>query len=79
MLRKKPACSFCGRSEAEVAKLVAGPKVFICDECVAIAGRIMGGGDEPDPRPARRGFSRKGRPRSRGAAERDSENRAEAG
>ena len=35
------ACSFCGKGEAEVAKLVAGPKVYICDECVAVASRIM--------------------------------------
>jgi ATP-dependent protease Clp ATPase subunit len=35
------ACSFCGKSEHQVAKLVAGPGVFICDACVAIAARIM--------------------------------------
>ena len=34
-------CSFCGKSEAEVAKLVAGPRVYICDSCVAIASSIM--------------------------------------
>jgi hypothetical protein len=38
---KRLTCSFCGRSAAEVAKLVAGPKVHICDRCVAIASRIM--------------------------------------
>jgi ATP-dependent protease Clp ATPase subunit len=44
MLRgKRLACSFCGKSAAEVAKLVAGPKVYICDECVAAANRIMHG------------------------------------
>jgi hypothetical protein len=31
--RKQLTCSFCGKSESEVAKLVAGPKVYICDEC----------------------------------------------
>ncbi|MHC9543348.1 MAG: ClpX C4-type zinc finger protein [Vulcanimicrobiota bacterium] len=36
-------CSFCGKSEKEVAKLVAGPRVFICDNCVAAAQRIMNG------------------------------------
>ena len=41
--RKRLACSFCGKSEIEVAKLVAGPKVYICDECVALASRIMQG------------------------------------
>ena len=34
-------CSFCQKSEDEVEKLVAGPDVYICDECVAIAARIM--------------------------------------
>ncbi|MCB1833537.1 MAG: hypothetical protein KDH19_08875, partial [Geminicoccaceae bacterium] len=27
-------CSFCGKSQHEVRKLIAGPTVFICDECV---------------------------------------------
>jgi ATP-dependent Clp protease ATP-binding subunit ClpX len=39
--RKQLACSFCGKSAAEVSKLVAGPKVYICDACVAIASRII--------------------------------------
>ena len=34
-------CSFCGKKDSEVAKLVAGPRVFICDGCVAIASQIM--------------------------------------
>lgn len=44
--RKQLACSFCGKGAADVAKLVAGPKVYICDECVAVVSRIMKG-DEP--------------------------------
>ena len=40
-MRKRLACSFCGRNAAEVAKLVAGPRVFICDACAAEAVRIM--------------------------------------
>ena len=40
-MRKKPACSFCGKTAAEVSKLVAGPSVFICDVCAAEAHRIM--------------------------------------
>ena len=40
-MRDRLACSFCGRNAAEVSKLVAGPKVFICDACVAEASRIM--------------------------------------
>lgn len=39
----KLSCSFCGKSAAEVAKLAAGPKVFICDACAAEAHRIMSG------------------------------------
>jgi ATP-dependent Clp protease ATP-binding subunit ClpX len=30
-------CSFCGRAQAQCAKLVAGPEVYICDVCVAQA------------------------------------------
>jgi len=45
--RKRLACSFCGKGEAEVTKLVAGPKVYICDKCVALAARIIQG-DAPD-------------------------------
>lgn len=42
MFKRKPlCCSFCGKSEVQVAKLVAGQRVFICDECVAAARRIM--------------------------------------
>jgi ATP-dependent protease Clp ATPase subunit len=42
MFRSKAlACSFCGKDAAQVSKLVAGPKVYICDECVAAASRIM--------------------------------------
>ena len=29
-------CSFCGKSQHEVRKLIAGPSVFICDECVEL-------------------------------------------
>ena len=38
---RKLHCSFCGKSETEVAKLVAGPRVYICDSCVTIASRII--------------------------------------
>ena len=34
-------CSFCGRTSEEVRKLVAGPNVYICDECVAVCERII--------------------------------------
>lgn len=34
-------CSFCGKSQHEVGKLIAGPKVFICDECVELCTDII--------------------------------------
>jgi ATP-dependent Clp protease ATP-binding subunit ClpX len=34
-------CSFCGKHQDDVKKLVAGAKALICNECVAIADRIM--------------------------------------
>ena len=35
------SCSFCGKNEHQVKKLVAGPATYICDECVVIASRLM--------------------------------------
>ena len=32
---KKLFCSFCGKNQSEVKKLIAGPSVYICDECVS--------------------------------------------
>jgi len=34
-------CSFCGKADTEIAKLVAGPGVFICNECVALAAMVI--------------------------------------
>jgi ClpX C4-type zinc finger/Glyoxalase superfamily protein len=34
-------CSFCGKSQHDVRKLIAGPAVFICDECVALCTGII--------------------------------------
>ncbi len=45
-------CSFCGKSQDEVRKLIAGPSVFICDECVELCNDIIreemqeGGGEK---------------------------------
>src|SRR5216684_4023276 len=40
---KKPLhCTFCGKSQHEVRKLIAGPTVFICDECVELCMDIIG-------------------------------------
>lgn len=35
------ACSFCGKSSKDVQKLIAGPGVHICDECVGLCGEIL--------------------------------------
>jgi len=34
-------CSFCGKSQHEVEKMVAGPRVFICDECTDLCHKIV--------------------------------------
>jgi ATP-dependent Clp protease ATP-binding subunit ClpX len=34
-------CSFCGKSQHEVRKLIAGPSVFVCDECITLCNDIM--------------------------------------
>ncbi|WP_371476835.1 ClpX C4-type zinc finger protein [Kitasatospora sp. NBC_00315] len=38
---ENPRCSFCGKSDIEVDKLVAGPGVQICNECVDLAASIV--------------------------------------
>jgi ATP-dependent Clp protease ATP-binding subunit ClpX len=54
-------CSFCGKSQHEVRKLIAGPSVFVCDECVELCNDIireevedksskLGGSKLPTPR-----------------------------
>jgi hypothetical protein len=52
-------CTFCKRPQNEVAKLIAGPKVFICDACVALAEQGLSGSCPPAARgslsPAREG------------------------
>ena len=52
-------CSFCGKSQHEVRKLIAGPSVFVCDECVELCNDIIreemqeksGTGEEKLPKP----------------------------
>ena len=34
-------CSFCGKSQHEVTKLIAGPSVYICNECVDLCNDII--------------------------------------
>ena len=38
---KELCCSFCGKSQKEVRKLIAGPSVYICDECVELCNEII--------------------------------------
>ena len=38
-------CSFCGRGDDVVSKLLAGPKVFICGHCVGLCNDILGADD----------------------------------
>jgi len=54
-------CSFCGKSQKEVKKLIAGPTVYICDECIALCNDIIAeevekdepsAGADPTPKPA---------------------------
>jgi len=55
------SCSFCGKSQKEVKKLIAGPTVYICDECIGLCNDIIAEevekdepatGSTPIPRPA---------------------------
>ena len=39
--KRRLRCSFCTRSESEVAKLIAGPKVHICESCVGVCNKIL--------------------------------------
>ena len=39
--RDKLACSFCGKTQTQVVKLIAGPGVYICDQCVALCAEII--------------------------------------
>jgi len=39
--RRSLKCSFCGKPETKVDKLIAGPKVHICDACVGVCNKIL--------------------------------------
>ncbi|MDE2148893.1 MAG: ATP-dependent Clp protease ATP-binding subunit ClpX [Gammaproteobacteria bacterium] len=49
-------CSFCGKSEHEVRKLIAGPSVYICDECVDLCNDIIR--EEVHAKPQAKGLPR---------------------
>lgn len=44
------ACSFCGKTQREVKKLIAGPIVFICDECIRMSADILEDNTDELPR-----------------------------
>jgi len=44
-------CSFCGKSQHEVRKLIAGPSVFVCNECVALCNDIIREEELANPAP----------------------------
>ena len=53
-------CSFCGKSQKQVKKLIAGPGVYICDECIDLCNEII---EEELAEPAEVGFEELPRPR----------------
>ena len=42
-------CSFCGKAEGEVERLISGPGVCICNECVDLCADIIANGQAPSP------------------------------
>ena len=38
---KRLRCSFCGKDKSKTQKLIAGPGVYICNECVELCNRIL--------------------------------------
>jgi ATP-dependent Clp protease ATP-binding subunit ClpX len=51
-------CSFCGKSQHDVAKVVAGPGVYICNECVDLCNQIID--DELDLKNVREAIGKQG-------------------
>ena len=47
------SCSFCGKSQREVKKLIAGPTVYICDECIELCNDIIAEEYSEDEQPER--------------------------
>lgn len=50
---KNLRCSFCGKYQDEVDRMIAGPGVYICNECVELCAEVMNGG-KPSPEPRAR-------------------------
>lgn len=51
--KKMMRCSFCGKPQDRVARLIAGPGVCICNECVEICRAVLEDEEVPAPRPVR--------------------------
>ena len=47
-------CSFCGKNQSEVRKLIAGPAVYICDECIQLCSEIIEEESEKDAKDSER-------------------------
>jgi ATP-dependent Clp protease ATP-binding subunit ClpX len=47
--RQKPKCSFCGKGSDNGIRLVAGPGVYICSECISVANEMLWGHNPPAP------------------------------
>jgi hypothetical protein len=43
-------CSFCGKADTDVRRLIAGPTSYICDECVGLCNSILKDVEQRDPR-----------------------------
>jgi ATP-dependent Clp protease ATP-binding subunit ClpX len=53
-VRHKPKCSFCGKTQNEGGRfgrvrLIAGPGVYICSDCISLANEILRGDNSPAP------------------------------
>jgi hypothetical protein len=50
--RRKRPCSFCGKHQDQVQRLIAGPGVFICDACIQLCNEILAQGEPDSAAPA---------------------------
>ncbi|HKK96448.1 MAG TPA: ATP-dependent Clp protease ATP-binding subunit ClpX [Anaerovoracaceae bacterium] len=56
---QEPVCSFCGKPKSQVNRMIVGPDVFICDECIALCQSIL---DEEVESPPKKHISRLPKP-----------------
>ena len=62
---RRSVCSFCGKSQKEVKKLIAGPTVYICDECIGLCNDIIAEEIERDEKQDSQAPASRARRRSR--------------